>query len=200
MLLRSNSPVRLMNSSPNSERTRIARELHDGLAQELASLGYRLDQIIGNSNLDNKSRYLLRELRFTITGLVNQVRDEIFELRTNSSKALKQQLDDQISVLLSGSDIDYEITGDIEIDNNKRFELIRAVREIIINARRHSGCSHIAINLSNEKIVITDNGLGGISEKTNSYGLTGVQERLTLIGALLSSESNSAGTKMIIKF
>ena len=189
-----------MNSSPNSERTRIARELHDGLAQELASLGYRLDQIIGNSNLDNKNRYLLRELRFTITGLVNQVRDEIFELRTNSSKALKQQLDDQISVLLSGSDIDYEITGDIEIDNNKRFELIRAVREIIINARRHSGCSHIAINLSNEKIVITDNGLGGISEKTNSYGLTGVQERLTLIGALLSSESNSPGTKMIIKF
>jgi len=200
MLLRSNSPVRLMNSSPNSERTRIARELHDGLAQELASLGYRLDQIIGNSNLDNKNRYLLRELRFTITGLVNQVRDEIFELRTNSSKALKQQLDDQISVLLSGSDIDYEIIGDIEIDNNKRFELIRAVREIIINARRHSGCSHIAINLSNEKIAITDNGLGGISEKTNSYGLTGVQERLTLIGALLSSESNSAGTKMIIKF
>jgi len=189
-----------MNSSPNSERTRIARELHDGLAQELASLGYRLDQIIGNSNLDNKNRYLLRELRFTITGLVNQVRDEIFELRTNSIKALKQQLDDQISVLLSGSDIDYEITGDLEIDNNKRFELIRAVREIIINARRHSGCSHIVINLSNEKIIITDNGLGGISEKTNSYGLTGVQERLTLIGALLSSESNSAGTKMIIKF
>ena len=200
MLLRSNSPVRLMNSSPNSERTRIARELHDGLAQELASLGYRLDQIIGNSNLDNKNRYLLRELRFTLTGLVNQVRDEIFELRTNSSKALKQQLDDQISVLLSGSDIDYEITGDLEIDTNKRFELIRAVREIIINARRHSGCSHIAINLSNEKIVITDNGLGGISEKVNSFGLTGVQERLTLIGALLSSESNSAGTKMIIKF
>ena len=189
-----------MNSSPNSERTRIARELHDGLAQELASLGYRLDQIIGNSNLDNKNRYLLRELRFTITGLVNQVRDEIFELRTNSSKALKQQLDDQISVLLSGSDIDYEITGDLEIDSNKRFELIRAAREIIINARRHSGCSHIAINLSNEKIVITDNGLGGISKKTNSYGLTGVQERLTLIGALLSSESNSSGTKMIIKF
>ena len=54
-----------MNSSPNSERSRLARELHDGLAQELASLGYRLDQIIGDSNLDNKNRYFLRELRFT---------------------------------------------------------------------------------------------------------------------------------------
>jgi signal transduction histidine kinase len=188
-----------MNSSPNSERSRLARELHDGLAQELASLGYRLDQIIGDSNLDNKNRYSLRELRFTLTGLINQVRDEIFELRTNSSKGLKQQLDDQISVLLSGSDIDYEVVGDAEIGSNNRFELIRAVREIIVNARRHSGCSQIAINLSNEKIVISDNGSGGVTEKANSYGLTGVQERLTQIGALLSSESNSTGTKMIIQ-
>jgi signal transduction histidine kinase len=188
-----------MNSSPNSERTRIARELHDGLAQELASLGYRLDQIIGDSNLDNKNRYSLRELRFTLTALINQVRDEIFELRTNSSKGLKQQLDDQISVLLSGSDIDYEVVGDVEIESYKRFELIRAVREIVINARRHSGCSQIALNLSDEKIVITDNGSGGVTEKSNSFGLTGVQERLTQIGSLLSSESNSTGTKMIIQ-
>jgi signal transduction histidine kinase len=188
-----------MNFSPNSERIRIARELHDGLAQELASLGYRLDQIIGNSYLDNKNRYSLRELRFTLTGLINQVRDEIFELRTNSIKGLKQQVDDQISVLLSGSDIDYEVVGEIEIDSDKRFELIRAVREIVINARRHSGCSYISINLSNEKIVISDNGLGGVTDKAHSYGLTGVQERLTQIGALLSYESNSTGTKMIIK-
>jgi signal transduction histidine kinase len=188
-----------MNSSPNSERSRIARELHDGLAQELASLGYRLDQIIGDSNLDNKNRYSLRELRFTLTGLINQVRDEIFELRTNTNKAFKQQLEDQIPVLLSGSDIDYEIVGDAEIGSNNKFELIRAVREIVINARRHSGCSQITINLSNEKIVISDNGSGGVTEKTNSYGLTGVQERLTQIGARLSSESNSTGTKMIIQ-
>ena len=198
MLLRSNSPVRLMNSSPNSERARIARELHDGLAQELASLGYRLDQIIGDSNLDNRNRYSLRELRFTLTGVINQIRDEIFELRTNTNKAFKQQLADQISVLLSGSDIDYEVVGDVEVSGNKRFELIRAVREIVINARRHSGCSQIAINLSDEKIVITDNGSGGVTEKINSYGLTGVEERLTQIGAHLNSESSSTGTKMII--
>ena len=200
MLSHSNSPVRLMNSSPNSERTRIARELHDGLAQELASLGYRLDQIIGDTNLDNKNRYSLRELRFTLTGLIHQVRDEIFELRTNTNKALKQQLEDQISVLLSGSDIDYEVTGELEVESNKRFELVRAIREVVINSKRHSGCSQIQINLSDEKIVITDNGSGGLTEKTNSYGLLGIQERLNQIGALLKSESTSDGTTMIIEF
>jgi NarL family two-component system sensor histidine kinase LiaS len=189
-----------MNSSPNSERTRIARELHDGLAQELASLGYRLDQIIGDTYLDNKNRYSLRELRFTLTGLIHQVRDEIFELRTNTNKAFKQQLEDQVSVLLSGSDIDYEVTGELEVESNKRFELIRAIREVVINSKRHSGCSQIQINLSDEKIVITDNGSGGLTEKTNSYGLIGIQERLNQIGALLKSESTSTGTTMIIEF
>jgi signal transduction histidine kinase len=102
--------------------------------------------------------------------------------------------------LLSGSDIDYEVVGDVEIDSNKRFELIRAVREIVINAKRHSGCSQITVNLSKEKIVITDNGSGGVTTKSNSYGLSGVQERLAQIGALLLSESNSNGTKMVIQF
>jgi len=189
-----------MNFSPNSERNRIAREFHDGLAQELASLGYRLDQIIGDSNLDNKNRYSLRELRFTLTGLINQVRDEIFELRTNSNKGLRQQLEEQVSVLLSGSDIHCEFAGDLDIENEKRFELIRAVREIVINSRKHSGCSQIAINLSNEKIEISDNGSGDLSPKSNSYGLTGIQERLAQIGAQLISESTSTGTKMVIKF
>jgi len=189
-----------MNSSPNSERTRIARELHDGLAQELASLGYRLDQIIGDTNLDNKSRYSLRELRFTLTGLIHQVRDEIFELRTNTNKAFKQQLEDQVSVLLSGSDIDYEVVGELEVEGNKRFELIRAIREVIINSKRHSGCSQIQINLSDEKIIITDNGSGGLIEKTNSYGLIGIQERLAQIGTLLKAESTPTGTTIIINF
>jgi len=48
-------------------------------------------------------------------------------------------------------------------------------------------------------VVITDNGAGGITEKANSYGLTGVKERLIQIGAQLQSESNSTGTKMVLE-
>ena len=57
MLLVNNSLARLMNSSPNSDRSRLARELHDGLAQELAAIGYKLDSIIGQENLNQKSRF-----------------------------------------------------------------------------------------------------------------------------------------------
>ena len=198
MWYHSNLLARLMNSSPNSERTRLARELHDGLAQELASLGYRLDQIIGSNNLDNVNRAPLRQIRFSISGLINQVRDEIFELRTNESKSFKAQLDQQLSTILSLSDITYEIHGEIEVKSNQRFELMRAVRELIFNAMRHADCSVIQISLTNNQIEIEDNGVGGVIEKQNSYGLLGVRERLAEIGALIEIKSESTGSTILI--
>ena len=198
MWYHSNLLARLMNSSPNSERTRLARELHDGLAQELASLGYRLDQIIGSNNLDNINRTPLRQIRFSISGLINQVRDEIFELRTNESKSFKAQLDQQLSTILSLSDITYEIHGEIEVKSNQRFEIIRAVRELIFNAMRHADCSVIQISLTNNQIEIEDNGVGGVIEKQNSYGLLGVRERLAEIGALIEIKSGSTGSTILI--
>jgi signal transduction histidine kinase len=75
-----------MNSSPKTERTRLARELHDGLAQELAAFGYRLDQVIGDENLGNSNSSTLRELRRCLSSMINQVRDEIYELRSNKGK------------------------------------------------------------------------------------------------------------------
>jgi NarL family two-component system sensor histidine kinase LiaS len=194
----SNLLARLMNSSPNTERTRLARELHDGLAQELASLGYRLDQIIGSNNLDNINRTPLRQIRFSISGLINQVRDEIFELRTNESKSFKAQLDQQLSTILSHSEITYEIHGDIQVKSNQRFELIRAVRELVFNAVRHADCSEIQIRLTSHQIEIEDNGVGGVIEKQNSYGLLGVRERLAEIGALIDIKSQSTGSTILI--
>ena len=198
MWYHSNLLARLMNSSPNSERTRLARELHDGLAQELASLGYRLDQIIGSNNLDNRNRTPLRQIRFSISGLINQVRDEIFELRTNEIKTFKAQLDQQLSTILSHSDITYEIHGEIEVKSNQRFEIIRAVRELIFNAMRHADCSVIQIRLTSNQIEIEDNGVGGVIEKQNSYGLLGVRERLAEIGALIEIKSGSTGSTILI--
>ena len=194
----SNLLARLMNSSPNTERTRLARELHDGLAQELASLGYRLDQIIGSNNLDNINRTPLRQIRFSISGLINQVRDEIFELRTSESKSFKAQLDQQLSTILSHSEITYEIHGDIQVKSNQRFELIRAVRELVFNAVRHADCSEIQIRLTSHQIEIQDNGIGGVIEKQNSYGLLGVRERLAEIGALIDIKSQSTGSTILI--
>ncbi len=189
-----------MNSSPKSERTRLARELHDGLAQELSAFGYQLDQVIGDHKLDNKNQGLLRQLRFSLSGIINQVRDEIYELRNENLKAFSQQLDDQMASLLSVSEINYQISGVIEVDSAIKFELLRAIRELVLNARYHSNCNNITISLAEKVITISDDGIGGISKKEHSFGITGVIERLGLIHAELKIDSNQGGTTIQIKF
>jgi len=187
-----------MNSSPNSERTRLARELHDGLAQELAAFGYRLDQVIGDENLGNSNRTTLRELRISLSSIINQVRDEIYELRSNKSKEFDQQLTEQIEALLADSQIKLEITGQNSIKPEHKFELLRAIKELVLNAKRHANCSLISIQLTNNMIVIKDNGQGGVARKNNSYGIDGVKERLNLIGLTMQIDSNSSGTTITI--
>ena len=198
MWYRSSLLARLMNSSPNSERTRLARELHDGLAQELAAFGYRLDQVIGDENLGNSNRTTLRELRLSLSSIINQVRDEIYELRSNKSKEFDQQLTEQIEALLADSQIKLEITGQISIKPEDKFELLRAIKELVLNAKRHASCSLISIQLTNNMIVIKDNGQGGVTRKNNSYGIDGVKERLNLIGLTMQIDSNSSGTIITI--
>ena len=198
MWYRSSSLARLMNFSPNSERTRLARELHDGLAQELAAFGYRLDQVIGDENLGNANRSTLRELRLSLTSVINQVRDEIYELRNNKSKEFHQQLSEQIEVLLAGSEITFEIDGQINVKPEDKFELLRAIKELILNAKRHAICSQISIQLTPEAITIKDNGQGGVTKKENSYGIDGVKERLSLIGFKMQIISNAFGTIITI--
>ena len=198
MWLRSNLLARLMNSSPNSERTRLARELHDGLAQELAAFGYRLDQVIGDENLGNSNRTTLRELRLSLTALINQVRDEIYELRSDKSKDFNQQLFEQIDTLLSGSEITLEIDGKITVKPEIKFELLRATKELVLNAKRHANCSVISIQLADDLITIKDNGEGGVTPKSNSFGIEGVKERLNLIGFKMQIISNTSGTTISI--
>ena len=187
-----------MNSSPNSERSRLARELHDGLAQELASVGYQLDQLVGDPTLNNKNRRVIRDIRFSLSGLINQVRDEIFELRHESSKSTNQIITEQAETVLFNSPITLEVNGQIDIDSSSKFEIIRVIRELIINAKHHSNCDLIQIDLMPGKIVIKDNGLGGLTNKDDSYGLTGVKERLELIDAKIDITSELSGTKVEI--
>jgi len=187
-----------MNSSPNSERTRLARELHDGLAQELAAFGYRLDQVIGDENLGNSNRSTLRELHLSLSSVINQVRDEIYELRSNKSKEFNQQLTEQVEALLASSEISVEIDGQISIKPEHKFELLRAIKELVLNAKRHASCSLISIHLTNNLIVIKDNGQGGVTKKNDSFGIDGVKERLNLIGLTMQIDSNSSGTKITI--
>ena len=151
----------------NQRRVTLAQELHDGIAQDLVGLGYSIDSLIAATQ-DMKSKDSLRTVRFTITELIEKVRQEIHQLR-------------------SAPDLLSENT-----QKDLHFELQRVVSEVLRNISEHSGASTVTIEIS-------DNGAGGAQKKEGSFGLIGIQERITQLNGDIHIDSSQEGTKIRIE-
>jgi signal transduction histidine kinase len=148
-------------------RVILAQELHDGIAQDLVGLGFSIDSLIATTS-DQTTRESLRQVRFSITELINKVRLEIHELRSASDLISETE----------GADFNYE--------------LLRVLSEILRNVSEHSQASLLSIQ-------ITDNGIGGAHSKEGSFGLVGIQERITQLNGDIRIESNQLGTTINIE-
>ncbi len=166
------------------ERARIARELHDGIAQELAAVGYSLDAEIGRSDTSAASRKSLRQIREQITGLSSVVRNEIYVLRNSRDPTSHKQLVDS----LTSMGIEFSITGLLP-DNDTGTELFKVLQELSRNAIMHSRASHVAITINLAQILFINNGESHEIISSNGFGLTGLQERLMSIGWKLAPRS-----------
>jgi signal transduction histidine kinase len=111
----------------NQRRVTLAQELHDGIAQDLVGLGYSIDSLIADTQ-DMKSKDSLRTVRFTITELIEKVRQEIHQLR-------------------SAPDLLSENT-----QKDLHFELQRVVSEVLRNISEHSGASTVTIEISDNGV------------------------------------------------
>jgi signal transduction histidine kinase len=59
------------------QRLQLARELHDGVAQDLVALGYELDLLLATVDLQSPTRKGIRSLRFRVDELISKVRREM---------------------------------------------------------------------------------------------------------------------------
>jgi NarL family two-component system sensor histidine kinase LiaS len=151
----------------NQRRVILAQELHDGIAQDLIGLGYSIDSLMATTR-EVKTKESLRALRFTITELIEKVRQEIHQLRSASDL-----LEDNTQL-------------------NHHFELLRVVSEILRNVSEHSGASNLSLEIS-------DDGVGGAHNKEGTFGLMGIQERITRLDGDIHIDSSQQGTKIRIE-
>ena len=93
----------------------------------------------------------------------------------------------EIHELRSASDL---ISGTQE--KNFNYELLRVLSEILRNVSEHSHASRLSIQ-------ITDNGIGGAQSKEGSFGLIGVQERITQLNGDIRIDSSQKGTTINIE-
>ena len=147
----------------------IARQIHDGIAQDLVALGYSLDQSLGAPELPASTRAELRTLRFTVTGLIEKVRREILNLRNNTPDLSEQ------AIAICGTRLG---TLDLACPVDQAIDPI--VIELLRNAIEHSRASVINLRSYQEQtftvIEVSDNGIGGVDMKTDRFGLIGISE------------------------
>ena len=185
----------------NAERVRLAQELHDGIAQDLVAFGYSIDLLLGKADTPTQTRIDLRTLRFGITDLITKVRDEIFTLRNSAPLDFLTSLCTITDELFPKTKI--TVNELPTFTDNQSFELLRILTEVIRNASRHSGASHLEITLEKIKnmqvLRIKDNGNGGAAPNRIGYGIAGLYERTESLGGTITIETNATGTTVEIK-
>jgi len=199
------------------ERERIAREMHDSLAQVLGVIHLRLRALGGNArSLDAPDLAVgLAELADIAEEAYRDVREAILGLR-ESSHAGRGLIDSLRGYLekyerQSGIQATLETDFDLEPRLSPRAEvqIIRVIQEALTNVRKHAGASATAVRVTSDDGFVTfrieDNGRGfdparRLLDRDSGFGLHSMRERMESIGGTLAVESAPGrGTALIAR-
>jgi signal transduction histidine kinase len=188
------------DSATVEERRRLAREMHDGVAQEMASLGYFVDTLVDQETPDSPRARQLKMLRERLTMVVGEVRRSVQTLRPEIGErdSLGTAIGSLARHLGASSGIPIHVTLDEQTTRLRpeiESELLRIAQEAMTNAVRHSGASSISVQCSvappHAQIVVTDNGRGLGPGRDDSHGLEIMRERAALVDGKLSVTENA---------
>lgn len=186
------------------DHARLARELHDGIAQDLVGVGYSLDVLLADPEATLEARLQLRTLRFTVTDLIDKVRREIFFLRQSTHLSLTREITLSAGDLLDAVhftlDLDEVEAG---LDSEFTYEIYRIAQEVFRNIAVHAQATSVSVQLhltEGELVLsITDNGIGGAIESNSQYGMRSISDRASAIGGSLEINSDRNGTGITLK-
>jgi len=194
------------------ERSRIAREIHDTLAQGYAGISVQLEllaELLRQKRLDDAAKQLDRTRDYVREGLAD-ARQSIWALRTHESE--QKSLPIRVRHLV-------ERAGDAELETRFRIsgayrpvpaaaeqEILRVAQEAVHNVKKHARAKLLSVLLEYRTdsimLEVRDNGRGVAEQNkghdkagSGHYGLTGMRERARAIGGVLEIESKpGAGT------
>ena len=199
------------------ERQRIAAEMHDGLAQTLSFLGLKVDRLTELVK-DGVQADVLRELqrlRAVIDQASQEVRRSIASLQgePQTPTSLRDRLAEMVQELVAD-----EVGPPVELVIDDRAtprlshaaaeQVVRVVREALVNARRHAGASRIWIRMElregEAQVIVEDDGRGFdptamAREGNGHFGLRIMRARAARIGGRVTIESAPGrGTRVVL--
>jgi len=198
------------------ERTRLSHELHDSLAQTIASLRIQIRVIdeTFHSNDEKSIWHQMERIEYTIDQANTQLRELIAHFRVPiNEQGLIPSIEDTvrrtqeemgIPVYFQNEWPEQELTPDIELN------VLRIVQECLVNIRKHSQAEVVRVLLSYRNgtniVLIEDDGIGFdessiVSEGGLHLGLNILRDRAREIGADIEIESEPGdGTRINLQF
>jgi signal transduction histidine kinase len=191
----------------DEERARIARDLHDRVGSSLALIGFSVDRASSVASSGDAVEPVLAELRDHVRSVVVDVRDTLYDLRAEITQEhdLARTTSDFLKRFQerTGITTKFSVTIEGRIPVPHERELWQILRESMVNVERHSQATDVTIELRETPefalLRITDNGvgMGNAPSRPDSYGIIGMRERATNIGATFSvNETGEGGTEV----
>jgi signal transduction histidine kinase len=182
---------RLAAGMIDEERRRIARNLHDGLAQELAYIRMETSRMAAAlpsgraANVALAAQRALEESRGAIASLRGDSEEFAAELSEVATDLARRE----------GAQLSLDVDPDVEVQSEAREALMRIMREAISNGVRHGRATELALELSTGdrvRMAVRDNGAGfvpGGPRRRGSFGLESMRERAEALGGDLTVDS-----------
>ncbi len=199
------------------ERDRLAREMHDSLAQVLGLLALKarvVQDLLDGGDLP-RAKSEIADVEATADAAYADAREAILGLRgaVKGGRRLVQALEDYLRQFSrqSGLRADLEVVGDAptSFGPSAEAQLIRVVQEALTNVRKHAQASRAVVRFEAEpgyaRIVIEDDGRGflpgqGVAPVGHGYGLQTMAERAESLGGSLTIDSKPGrGTRVIVR-
>jgi signal transduction histidine kinase len=167
------------------ERRRIARDLHDGLAQELAYIirqAHRAEH--GGTAVDREiaqaAERAIADARFAIAALTRPLDEPLDVALVEAVEEIADRL---------GQTILLEVQPNVRVDPVTRQELVRIAREAVLNAAQHGRAHTVRLELSNGgriRLRIADDGVGfepNRVDRRKQFGILSMRERARALDA-----------------
>lgn len=200
-----------MLKGQEDERTRVARDLHDGLGGLLAGLKINLSDLAEESQI---SAY-----KNELPGIISQLDTSVTELRRIAHNmmpemllkfGLEPSLRDLCTALTTKNlSIDFQCLGiNPQIPMQEQINIYRIVQELLANAVKHAQAANVLLQCSQSKgvffITIEDDGIGfdtGTSGKELGIGLSNIKSRVAYMKGKMEilSKNNDQGTSINIE-
>ena len=187
-----------------SDRDRIARDLHDHVVQRIFATGLALDRVSRSLEEERpETAAALAERVDELDGTIARIRSAIFELHEAddaSPDAVRTRIVDVVRSITGGQGLrpDVRLRGEDDLPPALLPDVIAVVRELVTNVVRHAQATRVTVTVTVDtevRLVVTDNGVGLPAVAVRS-GLTNLADRAERHGGRLTTSTGPKGTQI----